>query len=115
MPVPKLVLFDLENGWFVMEDLGEQSLQDVAIRHPHPRGIYERVIEILFRMQHVGVEGFDTAWCCQTKGYDQSVMRRFESNYFRDAFLCKYLGLKGDWPELEGPFAHLARMASKAM
>jgi aminoglycoside/choline kinase family phosphotransferase len=41
-------------------------------------------------------------------------MRRFESGYFRDAFLKNHLGLKDSWPELEGPFSHLADTASRA-
>ena len=34
--------------------------------------------------------------------------------FFRVAFLCRYLGLKRKWPELERPFNHLAEMASSA-
>ncbi len=41
-------------------------------------------------------------------------MRRYEADYFRDAFLSSYLGLTRDWSELEGPFDHLAEMASRA-
>ncbi len=41
-------------------------------------------------------------------------MRRYESNYFKDAFLCNYLGLKKEWPELEKPFEYLANISTKA-
>jgi aminoglycoside/choline kinase family phosphotransferase len=41
-------------------------------------------------------------------------MIKYEANYFRDAFLHLYLGLKSEWPELEVTFNHLAEMASRA-
>jgi aminoglycoside/choline kinase family phosphotransferase len=41
-------------------------------------------------------------------------MRRYESDYFRDAFLINYLKLKSDWSELDHSFDHLAEVASKA-
>jgi aminoglycoside/choline kinase family phosphotransferase len=41
-------------------------------------------------------------------------MRVYEANYFRDAFLRRYLRLKADWPELDVPFEHLIEMASAA-
>jgi len=70
-------------------------------------------VEILFRLQTEGSIGFDTSWTCQTERYDFEVMHHFESDYFREAFLHGYLGLKKDWPELEGPFNHLAERAMK--
>ena len=41
-------------------------------------------------------------------------MQHYEADYFRHAFLHKYLGLKKDWPELVGPFNYLAETASGA-
>lgn len=41
-------------------------------------------------------------------------MRRYEAHYFRDAYLCRYMGLKADGPELDGSFDHLGKMASRA-
>jgi aminoglycoside/choline kinase family phosphotransferase len=114
LPVPEIHRFDLTNGWFILDDLGDASLQESASLKENRVSIYERVIEILFRLQTEGGEGFNTEWCCQTERYDQYVMQQYEANYFRDAFLYKYLGLKKDWPELEAPFNHLAETASRA-
>jgi aminoglycoside/choline kinase family phosphotransferase len=114
LPVPEIHRFDLAKGWFILDDFGNASLQDEVSPQKNRVSIYESVIEILFRLQTEGAEGFNTEWCCQTETYDQYVMQHYEANYFRDAFLYKYLGLKKDWPELEAPFQHLAETASKA-
>jgi hypothetical protein len=41
-------------------------------------------------------------------------MRRYEVDYFKEAFLGTYLGYRREWPELEGGFQHLIEQASKA-
>ncbi len=113
-PVPEIYHYDLECGSFILEDMGRASLQDSALSSGDPMPIYEKVLENLFRLQIEGVKGFDPSWCCQTEVYDRSVMRTYESDYFRDAFLYGYLGLKKDWPELEPAFDYLAERASGA-
>jgi len=114
LPIPRILFHDLEKGLFLLEDLGSRSLQDKVASLDDPVPVYREVLRHLLRLQTRGAEGFDTAWCCQTKRYDRSVMRTFESDYFRDAFLRGYLGLKEGWPELEAPFDHLAKKASLA-
>jgi len=114
LPVPEIHLFDLAKGWFILDDFGDRSLQDTLSRQESRISIYEDVVEALFRIQTEGAEGFNAEWCCQTERYDQFVMKHYEANYFKDAFLHKYLGLKKDWPELERPFQHLAETASRA-
>jgi aminoglycoside/choline kinase family phosphotransferase len=114
VPVPRIYRADLDHGWFIMEDMGETSLQEACKGHTEKTELYEKVAEILLRQQTRGAEGFDPGWTCQTQKYDQLVMRRYESDYFRDAFLVHYLGLKKDWPELEQPFRHLAETSAKA-
>lgn len=114
LPVPKIHCVDLHRGWFILDDFGDTNLQTAASTRDIRISLYADVVEILFRLQTIGRQGFDTAWCSQAKRYDQIVMRRYESDYFRDAFLHRYLGLKKDWPELNAPFDHLAETASKA-
>ncbi len=113
-PVPRISRSDLANGWFIIEDMGDKSLQDYSAYHKDRLPLYETTVENLFRMQIEGVKDFDTKWCCQTKTYDHSVMRHQEADYFRDSFLSNYLGIKDKWPELEAPFDYLCSMASKA-
>ena len=114
LPVPDIYRSDLTKGWFIVEDMGDSSLQATVSLQKSRIPLYEKVIEILFRLQTEGSEDFDTKWCYQTERYDQFVMRLYEADYFRDAFLCNYLGLKKDWPELEAPFNYLASSASRA-
>lgn len=113
IPVPRIYRSHLEGGWFLMEDLGEETLQEVSKR-ADPMPHLERVLSVLLRMQIEGAEGFDTSWTCQTAGYDLFVMRRYEAEYFIEAFLGKYLGMKSHWPELEAPFALIAGRAAEA-
>jgi len=112
LPLPEIHRFDLQKGWFIMEDMGDISLQDEVASCKDRIALYEKVLEILFRVQIEGSIGFNTEWCYQTERYDRSVIRHNETDYFRDAFLCNYLGMKKDWPELEGPFDHLAETSS---
>ena len=114
LPIPEIFKADLDTGRFIMEDMGNINLQDKAGQMKNKIPLYKKVVEILIRLQIEGSEGFDEGWICQTKRYDRTVMRGLESDYFRDAFLGKYLGFDKDWSHLEGPFDHLAEMASKA-
>ncbi|MCP4577534.1 MAG: phosphotransferase [Deltaproteobacteria bacterium] len=114
IPVPEIFQYDLDQGWFIMEDLGQTNLQDLALSGNDPLPVYEKILELLFRLQIEGAGDFDPSWCCQTWQYDHTVMRRYESDYFKEAFLCRYLGLKKEWPQLEASFDHLAETASRA-
>jgi len=114
LPLPKIYRHELDRGWFIMEDLGDTSLQDVASRQKDRHHLYEEITEILFRLQIDGSKAFDPAWACQTEKYDRIVMRRYESDYFKNAFLGHYLGLEKERPELESSFDHLANTASRA-
>ena len=113
-PLPEILRHDLEKGWFIMEDMGHMSLQDLVSSGEDPLPVYEKVLHHLFRMQTKGATGFDPKWCCQTERYDRTVMLKYEAHYSRDAFLGRYLGFKGDWPELETAFSHVAEKASSA-
>ena len=112
IPMPEIHRYDLDHGWFIMEDMG-QSLQEYISEISDPLPVYKKVIEELIKLQVCGAEDFKPEWCCQTERYDLTVMRKYESDYFRDAFLCNFLGLKKKWPELDSPFNHLAETASK--
>jgi aminoglycoside/choline kinase family phosphotransferase len=114
MPIPEIYRVDLITGRFIMEDMGDTSLQECVAQLKERAPLYQKIIEILIHLQMEGADGFNRAWTCQTERYDRSVMRRYESDYFREAFLSTYLGLERDLSVLDGPFDHLAGMASKA-
>ncbi len=114
IPVPDIYQYDLENGWFIMENLGQTNLQDLILSKTNPIPDYEKILETLCRLQIEGAKGFDPSWCCQTQKYDRSIMLQNESHYFKDSFLCNYLGLKKNQPKLEPAFEYLADISSKA-
>ena len=114
LPVPQIYRASVERGFFILEDMGGESLQEKALNSDQRLLLYEKAVQILFRLQLEGAKGFDTAWTCQTERYDRVVMRRYESDYFCDAFLASYHGLKERLPELEGAFDYLADMGEKA-
>jgi len=114
LPLPEIHRFDLDKGWFVMEDFGDVSLQTACERAKERVPLYAPVVEILFQQQTRGSEGFNTAWTCQTGTYDRQVMRRYEVDYFKEAFLGTYLGIRKEWPGLESSFEHLIEEASRA-
>lgn len=114
VPVPEIYTSDLDRGWIIMEDLGRVRLQDAVTAGQDPIPVYQEIVALLLHLQLKGAEGFDTGWCCQTPSYDHSVMRAYESNYFRDAFLGLYLDLKQDRPQLETSFEHVAARLSRS-
>ena len=113
LPVPEIYRSDLNKGWFILEDLGDINLQDMS-KGDNRLLLYENVLETLFGLQTEGKKDFNTKYCCQTRVYDEYVMRRYESDYFRDAFLSNYLEIEKDLSDLDGPFNHLSSTASKA-
>ncbi len=114
IPVPRIYAFEPERGWVIMEDLGRLRLQDVVAGGKDPIPLYRRIVGLLLRMQRDCAEGFETGWCCQTGYYDRSVMRLYESDYFRNAFLGLYLGLEKDWRKLDPAFEYIAGRASRS-
>ncbi|MDQ1333349.1 MAG: Phosphotransferase [Thermodesulfobacteriota bacterium] len=114
IPVPEIHRYDLTSGWFIMEDLGHMTLHDAAASGDELLPMYEKVLAQLFRLQIEGAAGFDPLWCWQTGRYDRTVMLRYEADYFRDAFLGRYLGLPVDGVDLDPAFRHLAETASEA-
>lgn len=114
LPLPQIHASDINKGWFIIEDFGSVNLQDAAASAPDRVSLYERVVEVLLGLQIEGAKGFISSWTCQTEKYDMTVMRRYEAEYFTEAFVCAYMGMKKEWPELEAAFTYLAGMASLA-
>ncbi len=114
IPLPEILKYDFNSGFFILEDMGDRTLQDEVSRSTERIKKYENVIETLLRLQVDGKKGFDTAWCCQTPFYDASLMREKEAGYFRDCFLRDYAGANTDLPMLNEAFEHIISMAEKA-
>lgn len=114
IPLPKIYKYDLSKGYFILEDMGDNTLQDEVQGNNKRIMIYENVIEILLKLQLEGTNGFDVAWCCQTPVYDSSLMRKYEAWYFRDSFLKDYVKADIDFSILDESFEHIISMAGKA-
>lgn len=114
IPVAHIYRYNLGHGWFIMEDLGEENLQEIAISSSNRLGIYKRVIELLIRCQLDGRQDFNPEWCYQSERYDRYVMERSESDYFLTYFLKGFIGLKQSLSALQRSFKHLASGASLA-
>ena len=114
VPIPMILGADLEKGWFVLEDMGDRSLQDSLDLSGDRLALYRKAARALIEMQTRGSDGFERNWTCQTETYDRLVMRRYESDYFLESFICNYLGIEQDRSVLKGAFDHLADTASEA-
>ncbi len=114
LPLPRIIKHDLEKGFFILEDMGDLTLQEEALKGSRRIELYEDVIEILLKLQVEGREGFDTSWCCQTPYYDAALMREKEAWYFRDAFLRDYIKTDIDLSMLDKSFEHIISLAEKA-
>jgi len=114
IPVACIYRYDLDHGWFIMEDLGTTSLQEIACNSNNRIGIYKRVIELLIQVQLEGKKDFNLEWCYHTKRYNRFIMEKFESDYFLTYFLKKLHGLKQNLDKLKSSFKHLSYNASLA-
>jgi aminoglycoside/choline kinase family phosphotransferase len=114
IPVARIFRWDLEHGWFIMEDLGQRNLQEIALSSDTRIDMYKRVLELLVKLQIEGREDFDPEWCAHTKRYDRFLMERHESEYFLTYFIKGFLGMEGDPTLLTSSFTHLSHQGSLA-
>ena len=114
IPVACIYRYDLDHGWFIMEDLGKMSLQKTVQNSKNRTGMYKRVVELLIQIQLKGKKDFNPEWCYHTKRYNRFVMEKFESDYFLTYFLKGLHGLNQDLDKLKSSFKHLSYNASLA-
>jgi N-acetylmuramate 1-kinase len=114
IPVARIFRYDLEHGWFIMEDLGKKNLQEIALSTKNRIDIYQRVLELLVKLQIEGRKRFNTKWCAHTERYDRDLMERHESGYFLTYFVQGFLGFEPDLTALTGSFSYLSLKASLA-
>ena len=96
VPVPEIYRYCREEGWFLVEDVGEVSLESLVKSQasgPQLRDWYHQALKILVNMQLEGAAGFDSAWCFDTPAVDAPFLKERECHYFVRAFLKGYLGL----------------------
>jgi len=110
LPVPKIYTYCREEGWFLLEDLGDTSLHEAALRQADRSSIlalYRQAVGLLVDLQQAGTRGFDHEWCFDTPSYDAELVYTRECRYFQNAFLQGYLGWQEIPAALEEDFARL--------
>ena len=114
VPVPEIYHYCREEGWLLLEDLGDISLEAALKREGREdqlRFRYRQALEILVNMQLRGKEGFDPAWCFDTPVVHRPFLWERECRYFVRAFLQGYLGLKVRTDDLAPDFERLLTRA----
>jgi aminoglycoside/choline kinase family phosphotransferase len=109
VPVPEIYEYHRQEGWLLLEDLGDISLE-TALKGRSPdllRYWYGQALKTLVHMQIQGAEGFDPAWCFDTPTVDRQFLMERECRYFVRAFLNQYLGLEVTFEALRPDFDRL--------
>ena len=97
LPVPTIYTQDLENGCYLLEDLGDVVLADLLSEWNQETPInreaivqaYRKVLFWLPRMQIEAHQGLDYSFCYKETVLDASVFQ-WDLNYFRDYFWNLY-------------------------
>jgi aminoglycoside/choline kinase family phosphotransferase len=114
VPVPEIFTYCREEGWFLLEDLGDRSLHEHYCRQTEekPRQeYYLQALEVLVHLQVTGTRGFSADWCFDTPAYDAPLVRQRECLYFVQAFVQGYLGLETTAEALNEDFELLLQRA----
>lgn len=116
IPVPAIYRSQPWEGRFVLEDLGDITLQDVVLTlgERERLDLYMKSLDLLVSMQIRGAEGFDPTWCCQSPSYDRELMLHGESGYFLREFVRSWMGLSPNETTLWKELHWLADQASEA-
>jgi hypothetical protein len=112
--VPEIYDYCRKEGWMLLEDLGDVSLESALKSHPGEEQIrcwYPKALEVLLNMQLAARDGFDPSWCFDTPRVDRPFLRERECGYFVRAFLQGYLGLELTMGELAPDFDRLLARA----
>ncbi|MBM4288784.1 MAG: aminoglycoside phosphotransferase [Deltaproteobacteria bacterium] len=106
-PVPEIFAYCREEGWFLLQDLGDACLQGEYRQRSAEAGkmaLYLQALQVLVHLQVAGTEGFSPDWCFDTPAYDADLVRERECQYCVRAFLQGYFGLRTTEAELSQDF-----------
>ena len=109
VPVPEIFEYCREEGWLLLEDVGDLSLWQ-ALKDAPPEEVrvwYRQALEILVHQQLEGAQGFDPAWCFDTPAVTREFLLARECRYFLQAFLQGFLGLTVTEVDLAPDFQRL--------
>ncbi len=109
VPVPEILEYCRDEGWMLLEDLGDINLE-AALKRGGDGQVsfrYRQALDILINQQLAGKEGFDPAWCFDTPAVHRPFLWERECGYFVRAFLQGYLGFKVSLDDLAPDFERL--------
>jgi N-acetylmuramate 1-kinase len=110
VPVPEILAYCREEGWMLLEDVGDLSLAQAVAAAPGRAEIlalYRQALEILAHQQVEGSQDFNPAWCFDTPAVTRPFLLERECRYFVRDFVQGYLGLEIEEGELAPEFARL--------
>ncbi|MGQ9688063.1 MAG: aminoglycoside phosphotransferase family protein [Desulfobaccales bacterium] len=110
VPVPEIYAYCRQEGWMLLEDVGDVSLAAAVAAAPADAAIaalYRQALEILVQQQIEGSRGFNPAWCFDTPAVTRAFLWERECRYFVQAFVQGYLGLQVEERELTPDFERL--------
>jgi len=99
LPVARVLAADLDQGLFLMEDLGRGALQDAVLAATSPQAIealYEPVLAMLARLQAKGAQEFDFSVCFDSRELTPEFLLEREAGYFLEEFVRGACGLAPD-------------------
>ena len=114
IPVPEIIYAEPEDGFFLLEDLGDRHLQaHVLSSRNRIHDLYRGVLRLMLEMHERGREGFTADYCFDTVQYDPGFVYDRELEYFRRAFLVSLLGLDVGPEDLRRDFENLAESGGR--
>lgn len=118
LPVAKVLAADEEAGLFLMDDLGDASLQRAVRSVGYDPGaqamLYEPVLAMLARLQAKGAKGFDTSLCFDGAELTGDFLRQREAGYFLEQFVQKACKLETLPAGLEQELDQICTLAGQA-
>jgi hypothetical protein len=119
LPVARVEAAEPERGLFLMQDLGNRSLQEEAAAARGEDGLlalYEPVLALLARLAGAGARGLDTSYCFDGAELTPGFLREREAGYFLREYVA---GACGRGPAglpggLEAELDRLCRRAGEA-
>ncbi|SMC24017.1 hypothetical protein SAMN02746041_01912 [Desulfacinum hydrothermale DSM 13146] len=116
LPVARILAARLDDGVFLLEDLGRVHLHDMARRFASSariQGLYRKAVELLARLHRTAPDGFSSEWCFDTPQYTPQFVLNRELLYFQTSFLQSFLGLEAADLGLSQDFQALAERAGE--
>ncbi len=112
LPVPEIIMEDLEQGVYLLEDLGDLTLFDLVLNSKNLEGfdnnllgLYQQVIDKLIIFQLIAGKDLDYSVCYPSPVFDRQSIT-WDLNYFKYNFL-KLAGTAFDEKLLEADFQAL--------